>query len=84
MLAYEHHEILRPRELRSWDQVTISTFMNKYIREDIKLFLLIFYPENAAQTVALKSGEMQKKIRKLYDDYEEKVGIKIDTVFLKG
>jgi hypothetical protein len=84
MLAYEHHEILRPRELRSWDQITISTFMNKYIREDIKLFLLIFYPENAAQTVALKSGEMQKKIRKLYDDYEEKVGIKIDTVFLKG
>lgn len=84
MLEYEHHEILRPRELRSWDQITICTYMNKYIKGDTKLFLLIFYPENAAQTLALKTGEMQKKIRKLYDEYERKIGIKLDTVFLRG
>lgn len=80
---WQNHYILAPRGLRSWDQTTVSTCMNLYVRKNIKDFLVIFYPETAAQTLDLNSGKYPQKIKELYDRYRL-LGVNIEVEYLKG
>lgn len=82
-LDYEHHTILEPRTLDSWDQTAVAEIFKQCMAEDKRKALVIFYCSTAAQVKKLTTTDVKAKIKSFYADLSGYWGLKIDVVFLR-
>lgn len=81
---FQGYEVLDPRGLLSWNQTAISTVVNHHVQNPLqKDYVVIFYAENAAQSVELESGDIRAKIEERYNLIRLHLGINIKVDYMR-
>ena len=81
---FQGYEVLDPRGLLSWNQTAISTVVNHHVQNPLqKDYVVIFYAENAAQSVELESGIIRAKIEERYNLIRLHLGINIKVDYMR-
>jgi hypothetical protein len=81
---YQGYYVIEPRGLTSWNQTAVSTIVNHYVQNPLqKDYVLIFFAENAAQSIELESGDIRAKIEERYNLMRLHLGINIKVEYMR-